>query len=372
MSQGDLTDTDRFEYLWVIFSPSDSHVKDTISTDRVLSYPVTLAPGTYNLYLKIRDRVTEVQWKKQFTVTVGTPYSRGILLMGEDANGNADAQMISMTGAEKAKEIRNSIFALLIAFIFLFPIYWLIQISFKSDAETFGKVLTYFPHDFTFEPWLENLTDKTFLISLKNSFLNGLLTMAIALVLGVPAAYGMGRYRVKGGNVFLLTFLISQMLPPSLTLTPMYLIFSKLGFLGNHLTAPVAIAASSIPFVIVTLRPYFRSIPVSLDEAARLDGCGSVKAFLMVMLPAVKTGIITIMVISFLNGWNDLVYSMTFNVAETMRPLTANIYKFQSAYGTRWNCIMAYGAILVLPVILMFIFLQKYIVGGLVAGAVKD
>ena len=91
MSQGDLTDTDRFEYLWVIFSPSDSHVKDTISTDRVLSYPVTLAPGTYNLYLKIRDRVTEVQWKKQFTVTVGTPYSRGILLMGEDANGNADA-----------------------------------------------------------------------------------------------------------------------------------------------------------------------------------------------------------------------------------------------------------------------------------------
>jgi len=105
--------------------------------------------------------------------------------------------MDNMTGAEKAKEIRNSIFALLIAFIFLFPIYWLIQISFKSDAETFGKVLTYFPHDFTFEPWLENLTDKTFLISLKNSFLNGLLTMAIALVLGVPAAYGMGRYRVK-------------------------------------------------------------------------------------------------------------------------------------------------------------------------------
>ena len=204
--------------------------------------------------------------------------------------------MDNMTGAEKAKEIRNSIFALLIAFIFLFPIYWLIQISFKSDAETFGKVLT---------------------------------------------------------------FLISQMLPPSLTLTPMYLIFSKLGFLGNHLTAPVAIAASSIPFVIVTLRPYFRSIPVSLDEAARLDGCGSVKAFLMVMLPAVKTGIITIMVISFLNGWNDLVYSMTFNVAETMRPLTANIYKFQSAYGTRWNCIMAYGTILVLPVILLFVFLQK-------------
>ena len=90
------------------------------------------------------------------------------------------------------------------------------------------------------------------------------------------------------------------------------------------------------------------------------------------MIPAVKTGIITIVVISFLNGWNDLVYSMTFNVNAEMRPLTANIYKFQNAYGTKWNCIMAYGTILVIPVVLLFIFLQKYIVGGLVAGAVKD
>ena len=103
-----------------------------------------------------------------------------------------------------------------------------------------------------------------------------------------------------------------------------------------------------------------------------LDGCGPVRAFFYVMIPAVKAGIITIVVISFLNGWNDLVYSMTFNVGADMRPLTANIYKFQSAYGTKWNCIMAYGTILVLPVILLFIFMQKYIVGGLTAGAVKE
>jgi multiple sugar transport system permease protein len=90
------------------------------------------------------------------------------------------------------------------------------------------------------------------------------------------------------------------------------------------------------------------------------------------MIPAVKTGIITIITISFLNGWNDLMYTMTFNVKPEMRPLTANIRKFQSKYGTKWNCIMAYGAILVLPVIIMFIFLQKYIVGGMTAGAVKE
>lgn len=270
------------------------------------------------------------------------------------------------------RELRNSIIAILIGIIFLFPIYWLVQISFKSDTETFGKVLSYFPREFTVDPWLVNLTDKTFLLSLRNSFINGLLTMGITLLLGVPAAYGMGRYKVKGSNVFLLTFLVSQMLPASLTLTPMYLIFNKIHFLGTHFTAPIAIAAASIPFAIITLQPYFKSVPVALDEAARLDGCGSFRAFVSVMIPAVKTGIITIVVISFLNGWNDLVYSMTFNVGETMRPLTANIYKFQNAYGTKWNCIMAYGTILVIPVVLLFIFLQKYIIGGLTAGAVKD
>ena len=273
---------------------------------------------------------------------------------------------------EGRKELVNSIVAIIIAIIFLFPIYWLVQISFKSDSETFGKILTYFPHEFTVDPWLVNLTDKTFLLSLRNSFINGFLTMGIALILGVPAAYGMGRFKVRGSHVFLLTFLVAQMLPASLTLTPMYLIFNKLHILGTHFTAPIAIAAASIPFAVVTLRPYFKSVPKALDEAARLDGCGALKSFLYVMIPAVKTGIITIVVISFLNGWNDLVYSMTFNVNAEMRPLTANIYKFQNAYGTKWNCIMEYGTILVIPVVLLFIFLQKYIVGGLVEGAVKD
>lgn len=273
---------------------------------------------------------------------------------------------------ESRKALVNSIVAVIIAIVFLFPIYWLVQISFKSDSETFGKILTYFPHEFTVDPWLVNLTDTTFLLSLRNSFINGFLTMAIALILGVPAAYGMGRFKVRGAQIFLLTFLVAQMLPASLTLTPMYLIFNKINLLGTHFTAPIAIAAGSIPFAVVTLRPYFKSVPKALDEAARLDGCGALKSFLFVMLPAVKTGIITIVVISFLNGWNDLIYSMTFNVSAEMRPLTANIYKFQNAYGTKWNCIMAYGTILVIPVVLLFIFLQKYIVGGLVAGAVKD
>lgn len=264
------------------------------------------------------------------------------------------------------------IISVLIAIVFLFPIYWLISMSFKTDMESFGKLVTYYPHQFTFDPWLQNLKDKDFLVSLKNSACIAVCAMCISLVFGVPAAYGMGRYKVPGQKGFLLTFLVTQMLPASLMLTPMYLIFNKIGLLGTYIGPALAIASGTVPFIIVTLRPYFKSIPTSLDDAARIDGCGVYKSFFKIMLPAIKTGIITVVVISFLNGWNDLAYSMTFNVKPEMRPLTANIYKFQSKYGTKWNCIMAYGAILVLPVVIIFVFLQKYIVGGLTAGAVKE
>ena len=273
---------------------------------------------------------------------------------------------------EGRRNLALSIIAVLLGVLFLFPIYWMLQISFKSDMETFGKVLTFFPHEFTIDPWIANLGDRNFLESLRNSFIYGFLTMVLTMVFGIPAAYGMGRYRLKGYQGFLLIFLVAQMLPASLMLTPMYLTFSKMHLLGTFLAPPIAIAAGSVPFAVITLRPYFKSVPVALDEAARIDGCSSIKSFFLVMIPAVKTGIITIITISFLNGWNDLMYTMTFNVKPEMRPLTANIRKFQSKYGTKWNCIMAYGAILVLPVIIMFIFLQKYIVGGMTAGAVKE
>ena len=273
---------------------------------------------------------------------------------------------------EARKNLFLSLIALLIAVIFLFPLYWIICMSFKSDSESFGKLVTYYPHHFTVQPWIENFSDKDFLSSLRNSICIALLAMCISMTFGVTAAYGMGRYKVPGQKGFMLSFLITQMLPASLTLTPMYLIFSRLHLLGTYIGPALAIASGSVPFIVVTLRPYFKSVPTALDDAARIDGCNVFQAFFKIMIPAIKTGIITVLVISFLNGWNDLAYSMTFNVKPEMRPLTANIYRFQSKYGTKWNCIMAYGAILVLPVVLLFVFLQKYIVSGMTAGAVKE
>ncbi len=103
-----------------------------------------------------------------------------------------------------------------------------------------------------------------------------------------------------------------------------------------------------------------------------IDGCGAFMSFVRIILPISRVGIVTCLVFGFLHGWNDLVYSMTFNIRDEMRPLTANIYKFMDRFGTRWNMIMTYGMILVIPVVIIFVCLQKYIVGGLTSGAVKE
>lgn len=273
---------------------------------------------------------------------------------------------------EGKRNIVKCVIAVVIALIFLFPLYWLASMSFKTDAEVFGKILTYYPHEFTIDPWMQNLADYEFVKSFKNSVIIALLSMTLSIGIGVPTAYGLGRYQMPGGKLFLLIFLVTQMLPSSSMLTPMYLIFSKMKLLSTYLAPALAISTGSIAFIVVTLRPYFKSVPKSLDEASRIDGCGALKSFIYVMLPAIKTGIVTVGVISFLHGWGDMAYSMTFNVTADLRPMTANIYKFIGRYGMQWNCIMAYGTILALPVVVLFVGMQKHIVGGLTAGSVKE
>lgn len=264
------------------------------------------------------------------------------------------------------------VIGILIGIIFLFPLYWLVITSLKSDAEIFAKTLTYYPHQLSMEGWMRNLKQSDFLYALRNSFIIAILAMTISLTFGISAAYAVGRYRFKGSKIVLLVFLVTQMMPSSLLLTPLYLTFSKVHLLNTYLAPAMAVASGSIPFIVINLRPYFMNLPKSLEDAAMIDGCGPFKAFLLVMIPTIKTGIITVIVISFLHGWNDLVYSMTFNTKADMRPLTANINKFVDAYGTRWNAIMAYGLFLVAPVVIAFVFFQKYIVGGMTAGAVKE
>lgn len=273
---------------------------------------------------------------------------------------------------EKQRNRINNGIAVLVVIIFLFPIYWVVVSSLKMDQEIFRKPPTLIPHIPTLSAYIQQFTGSS---SVFRPFLNSVIvavgSMIICLGLSVPAAYGLARYKVKGSKFFMLVFLVTQMLPASLVLTPLYLIYSKLGLLNNYLAPILSTATVSVPFVILMLRPIFLNCPIELEEAARIDGCNRLSAFIRIIVPISKPGIVTAFSFGFIMAWNDLAYSMTFNTKEAMRPMTAGIYQFLTLYGTRWNMIMAYGVLLILPIVILFMSLQKHIVSGLVSGAVK-
>ncbi len=263
-----------------------------------------------------------------------------------------------------------------VAVIMLFPVYWLIISSFKTNAEIFAKVPTFFPHEFTWDAYTSQVsgssnTGSNIYRSFLNSTIIAVSAMLLSCVLAIPASYGLARFRMKGSRVFILLFLITQMLPATLTLTPLYLIYNNLGMIDTYFAPVLSDATIGIPFVILILRTYFLGLPKELEDSAKIDGCNTFTAFTRIMLPISYPGVIMCAVFSFLFAWGDLAYSLTFVTSENMRSMTAGIYNFIGKYGIQWNCIMAYGTVITLPVLIIFVFLQKYIVSGLTSGAVK-
>ena len=264
------------------------------------------------------------------------------------------------------------IIGLLVFIVLMFPLYWMLVTALKTQVEIFEVPTPLWPRNLTFEAFADQLSSSSdTLRGFKNSLIISLGATAISTILAIPAAYGLARFNFKGRKFFVLYFLITQMLPSTLILTPLYIMFSKMGILNNYLAPILADATLGIPFSIIILRTYFLSIPKELDEAARIDGCSSVTSFTKVMLPIAKPGVIVAAVFSFVYAWGDLIYGITFLTNPTMRPITSSIYNYVQQYQTLWNSTMAFGIIAISPVVVIFITMQKYIVSGLTNGAVK-
>ena len=274
------------------------------------------------------------------------------------------------------KQTKNKLWLLLIgAFvfvIFIFPLYWMIVTALKTQVEIFQIPTPIWPHQLTFEAFQKQLSESSdTLRGFRNSLIISVGAMAISTLLSIPAAYGLARFRFKGKKIIILLFLITQMLPSTLVLTSLYIMFSGMKLFNNYWAPILADATLGIPFSVIILRTYFLSIPKELDEAAKIDGCGHITAFLKIMLPIAKPGIVVAAVFSFVYAWGDLIYGITFITNPNMRPITSSIYNYVQQYQTLWNSTMAFGIIAISPVVLIFIFMQKYIVSGLTNGAVK-
>ena len=262
--------------------------------------------------------------------------------------------------------------AILIAVFMLFPLVWIIVNSFKPEAEIFATPITFLPKHFTLDSYTIHLARNNIFLCFTNTLIVALGALCIGLALGVPSAYGLARYRMRTAKFALLLFLVSQMMPASLTLTPLYLIYVKLGLLNNLVGPMLAIATISIPFVVVTTRPFFLSLPKELDDAARIDGCNSFTAFVRIMMPIAKPGVITAGALAFIFGWNDLIYSTTFNTKQAFKPLLSIIFNLMRQEGVKWSGVMALATVAIIPIVILFLLMQDQIVGGLAAGAVKE
>lgn len=256
--------------------------------------------------------------------------------------------------------------------VLLFPLYWMVVTALKTQTEIFSIPTPIWPKQLNLQPFQEQLSlSGDTLRGFQNSAIIAVGATLISTVLAIPAAYGLARFRFRAKKGLILFFLITQMLPSTLVLTPLYIMFSKLGLLNSYLAPILADATLGIPFSIIILRTYFISIPKELDEAANIDGCGYAQSFFRIMLPIAKPGVVVAAVFSFVYAWGDLIYGITFITNPNMRPITSSIYNYVQQYQTLWNSTMAFGIIAIMPVVLIFIFMQKYIVSGLTNGAVK-
>lgn len=271
------------------------------------------------------------------------------------------------------KNIILNIAAIAVLVALLFPLYWIVVTSLKTEQEIFRIPPTLFPEMINLKSYAAQLDSGDFNMfrSFANSMVIAVGSMVLAVVLAVPASYGIAKYNFKGKKVMLLGFMVTQMLPVSVLLTPMFIMFRNIHAYNTPFAAILADATIGIPFSVLILKNYFASIPKELEEAAYIDGCNRFTAFIKVLIPIAKPGVIVCAIFSFLYAWGDLAYGMTFIIDQQKRPITAGIFNFMGQYGTKWSYLTAFAVVTIIPVALIFIFMQKYIISGMTSGAVK-
>lgn len=273
----------------------------------------------------------------------------------------------------RQKNILLCVASVVILCLLLFPLYWILVTSLKTEQEIFQIPPTWFPQVFNTSSYAAQLETGDFNMfrSFGNSFVIAFFAMLIAVVLAVPASYGIARYKFRGKKVSILTFLVTQMLPVSVLLTPMFIMFKAMNVYNTPIAAILADATIGIPFSVLILKNYFAAIPRELEEAAYIDGCNRLTGFFRVLIPVAKPGVVVCAIFSFLYAWGDLAYGMTFILDQEKRPITAGIFNFMGQYGTKWSYLTAFAVVTIIPVALIFIFMQKYIISGMTSGAVK-
>lgn len=258
---------------------------------------------------------------------------------------------------------------LLLIFI-LFPFYWIFITSIKPEAELYGAV-TYWPRAVTWENYKKLFTTTVnFVAAMKNSFIAAGLTTIVSLTASTLAAYAFSRYRFKGRRFLMAMFLSNNMFPTVLLLIPLYSIMRNLHILYTPWALVLAYTTFTLPFSVWLLNGFMNDLPMSLEEAALVDGCNRRMAFFKIVMPILGPSLVATGVYIFMTSWNEYTFAVMFT-NNASRTIPVALKSLIGQLGVDWGLLTTGGIITIIPVCIMFFFAQKRLVEGLTAGAVK-
>lgn len=256
--------------------------------------------------------------------------------------------------------------------VMLFPIYWMFVCALMPTH--YLTVLP--PHFIPIEPTFENFktifTTAKYLRYFTNSFITAIGTVALTLIIAIPAGYSFSRYRFFGKNALLTSILSVQMFPIVVILISLYVFYLNMHMLSTYRGLIFADTTFALPLAITLIKAFFDTVPRALDESAKIDGAGRLRTLFSILFPLILPGIVAVCIYTFLNAWDDYLMALIIMQDQSMKTLTIGIAEtFLGEYAYNYGGMMAFAVIGSAPIVVMFIFLQRYMIAGLTAGAVK-
>lgn len=259
---------------------------------------------------------------------------------------------------------------LLIVFFAMAPFAWMILTSLTPTAVLSATGVSISPSGWSFDNYVRLVEQTSFLKNMLDSLIIAVGTVIVGLLVSVTAAYAFSRFRFAGRKAIMLQFLLINMFPIVLLILPLFVLFRKLNILDTHFALILANATAAIPFAVWMLTSYVGAIPKSLDEAAMTDGCSRLTALRRIVLPLMMPGIISTGIYIFITAWNEYLYALTLG-GRNVRPVTVAIQTLIGEYQIEWGLLAAGAVVGALPATLLFLLVQRRLIGGLTQGAVK-
>lgn len=274
--------------------------------------------------------------------------------------------------AKRTSKILSRVFIVLCLIVALFPIYWMLCTSLKSDGEIYQKIPTMIPKRFTMEAYSYLLTKTNFLSAIKNSLLVATVVSLLSIAVAYPTAYTLARTKFRGRRVLSKAVLFTYMLPTSVLYIPLYILVARLG-LTNTLWGLILIYPTfTLPYVAWILIPHVQSIPVALEEAAMMDGCSHFMIMYRIIFPLALPGIISTTIFAFAMCWGEYLYALVNLTSATVQTFPLVISSLIYGDMPPWNQLMAGAIMACIPIIIIYMLASSSLVGGATAGGVKQ